>query len=247
MNDFVGKPLEPEHLLATLAKWIPATPMRDDAGLSSSGAEDDVLPATLLQHEALDAAVALQRVGGKVTLYLDLLRNFCARTGALSTQLAETADNATLAELLHQIRGESANLGLLGIAAECLAAENRLAASATARPQEELDRLRDHLRTLGTGLNSLLGEHGRTATEPDARVLTPEENHQVRQLLQELLPLLETHRMQALETADRIRDLLAGKLPARDFAGIHARVHRLEFKEALPVLRGLIERWAEDD
>ena len=53
--------------------------------------------------------------------------------------------------------------------------------------------------------------------------------------------------MQALETADSIRDLLAGKLPARDFAGIHARVHRLEFKEALLVLRGLIERWAEVD
>ncbi|MBY0340224.1 MAG: CHASE domain-containing protein [Rhodocyclaceae bacterium] len=243
MNDFVGKPLEPEHLLATLAKWIPAT----EVGLLLSGAGDGVLPAAILQHEALDAATALQRVGGRVTLYLDLLRNFCARTEALSAQLAEAADNATLAERLHQIRGESANLGLLGIAAECLAAENRLAASATARPQEELDRLRDHLRTLGTGLNSLLGEHGRTATEPDARVLTPEENHQVRQLLQELLPLLETHRMQALETADRIRDLLAGKLPARDFAGIHARVHRLEFKEALPVLRGLIERWAEDD
>ena len=96
-------------------------------------------------------------------------------------------------------------------------------------------------------MSSLLAEYGLTAAEPDARVLTPEENHQVRLLMQELLPLLETHRMQALETADRIRDLLAGKLPARDFAGIHARVHRLEFKEALPVLRGLIERWAEDD
>lgn len=247
MNDFVGKPLEPEYLLATLAKWIPATSMTDDAGLPSSGAEDDVLPATLLQHEALDAAAALQRVGGKVTLYLELLRNFCARTEALSAQLAETADNATLAELLHQIRGESANLGLLGIAADCLTAEKRLAASTTARPQEELDRLRDHLRTLGTDLSSLLGEYGLTAAEPDARVLTPEENHQVRLLLQELLPLLETHRMQALETADSIRDLLAGKLPARDFAGIHARVHRLEFKEALAVLRGLIERWAEVD
>lgn len=247
MNDFVGKPLEPDHLLATLAKWIPATPMTDDAGLPSSAAEDGILPATLLQHEALDAAAALQRVGGKVTLYLELLRNFCARTEALSAQLAETADNATLAELLHQIRGESANLGLLGIAADCLTAEKRLAASTTARPQEELDRLRDHLRTLGTDLSSLLGEYGLTAAEPDARVLTPEENHQVRLLLQELLPLLETHRMQALETADSIRDLLAGKLPARDFAGIHARVHRLEFKEALAVLRGLIERWAEVD
>jgi len=103
MNDHVGKPIDPEVLVETLARFL------------RSGAPDS---AGLPRVAGLDTSAALRRVGGNRGLYLKLLRQFVAEQGqaldAIGAAL-EAGDRALAERLAHTLKGVAGNIGATAV------------------------------------------------------------------------------------------------------------------------------------
>src|SRR6516164_6042262 len=113
MNDHVGKPIDPDALFATLARWTKSREVKAE-GLAAkptrTGAGVDVP-----EIEGVDVAGGLERVAGNKRLYVDLLGQFVARQGGAGAQIAAALENGDrrLAErLAHSVKGVAGNLGM---------------------------------------------------------------------------------------------------------------------------------------
>jgi CheY-like chemotaxis protein/HPt (histidine-containing phosphotransfer) domain-containing protein len=112
MNDHVSKPIDPAHLIATVARWT--SRKLTDAGmvLSPPSAKSTALnlPDRL---PGLDVAQGVARIGGNTALYVKLLRSFLdARGGTIEEFdgfLAEGNLEAAT-RLAHSVKGISGNL-----------------------------------------------------------------------------------------------------------------------------------------
>ncbi|MEO5375401.1 MAG: response regulator [Alphaproteobacteria bacterium] len=118
MQDHIGKPINPDEMFATMARWIkPASPRpltRD------SGAKDDARPAepdgaseppTIA---GVDTGAGLARMGGNLKSYLGLLAKFRTNQGAaveaFRTAL-DAADTETAERIVHTLKGVAGTIG----------------------------------------------------------------------------------------------------------------------------------------
>ncbi len=116
MNDHVTKPVDPDRLMAVLAKWVhpatsgamPRTPALPEA------VRDNSYPADLLALTSLDAAQGIRRIGGKHEAYRKQLRRFRERyPDAISElrRLAETRGLQEAEDFCHALKGVCGNIG----------------------------------------------------------------------------------------------------------------------------------------
>ncbi len=112
MNDFVTKPIDPDDLWRTLARWIRP---RDGLGHAPVTAVTPVAADAIPQDvPGLDTPLGLRRVMGKQALYLRLLRKFVAghTTGlAPLAQALDAGDHATAERFAHTLKGLAGNIG----------------------------------------------------------------------------------------------------------------------------------------
>ncbi len=122
MVDFVGKPIDPEQLWATLARWIAPLP----AAVQGVARLADAYPhaaATLAPPAGiagLNVAAGMRRMQGKAGLYRKLLQSFVgAQASAPAVVRSALAEgNTQLAERTsHTLRGVAGNLGAEALAA----------------------------------------------------------------------------------------------------------------------------------
>jgi CheY-like chemotaxis protein len=108
MNDHIAKPVDPDMMVAVLARWTGRT-VAATAGT----------PEQAQDGGWLDETAALKRLGGNQALYLDLLEQFAEQSGGaperIEAALAQ-GERASAAHEVHTIRGVAANLGALSLA-----------------------------------------------------------------------------------------------------------------------------------
>ncbi len=134
MNDHVTKPIDPVHLLETLARWIsprkillgqeqvPETLPREfsaERGMRSveTAAAEQPFPVSL---EGFDLTEGLQRLRGNDTLYRKLLLNFATRytrTAGDIHQALDARDYLKAHGLIHDLKGLAGNLGAVHLQA----------------------------------------------------------------------------------------------------------------------------------
>ncbi|HAT49145.1 MAG: response regulator [Nitrospirae bacterium] len=120
MNDHISKPVIPDDLYATLAKWIQTKSgfIPQPVVLSLHGREGELIsPIPLLS--GIDIARGLRNVGGKTTLYRDVLLKFSHNQGGVCQEMDRclaSGDLQKLEHLAHGLKGVSATLGVLGLA-----------------------------------------------------------------------------------------------------------------------------------
>jgi two-component system sensor histidine kinase/response regulator len=116
MNDFVSKPIEPDHLWDVLLKWIPARQAIVPPVVSA--AVTQVVPAINFEIEGLDSAPALRRMLGRVDLYLNTARKFCTNqagaVGVINKALA-VDDWISAQRHAHTLKGVSATIGAMDL------------------------------------------------------------------------------------------------------------------------------------
>nr|WP_233411099.1 PAS domain-containing hybrid sensor histidine kinase/response regulator [Rugamonas sp. CCM 8940] len=162
MDAHLPKPIDAEHLVATLARLTrsaaprvatatattaaaaaaaavaSATAMAQRAATPLTAATSSAVPPALAPA-GIDLAPALQRMGGDHAALSALLKRFAASNGdtvgALRALLVE-AHRDEAKQQLHRLRGVAANLGAADVARHCAQAEAALAPSGTAAALE---------------------------------------------------------------------------------------------------------------
>jgi two-component system sensor histidine kinase/response regulator len=110
MVDHIVKPIDPQAMFQTLARWVGPSSIAAHSALAASRSSLEPIPAI----EGLDAASGLKRVGGNRDLYLSLLRQFMDKeAGAgINVSAALAAGDYSAAEhIAHTVRGVAGNVG----------------------------------------------------------------------------------------------------------------------------------------
>mgnify|MGYP000406837446 CR=1 FL=1 len=117
MNDHISKPIDPDELVKTLRKWIPAPHVKEDAKqhrVSPGGGQETASVSPVV----LDYEQGLYRLSGNEELYRSLLQSFLGREGDVAERLQvlyRQRDFVGLGELVHNIKGVSGTLGAMAL------------------------------------------------------------------------------------------------------------------------------------
>jgi PAS domain S-box-containing protein len=113
MNDHVGKPIDPDALFATLARWTKSQEVKAEGPAAKPARTDEEVNVS--EIEGVDVAGGLQRLAGNKRLYLELLGQFVARQGSAAAQIEaalESGDRRLAERLAHSVKGVAGNLGI---------------------------------------------------------------------------------------------------------------------------------------
>lgn len=112
MNDHIGKPIDPDQLLSTLAKWVrPAQPLKNQ---QVALAPRTVPIGSLPNLPGIKVADSVRRIGGNVDLYFTLIDKFRLNQKDTVAKIREAlalSDSKTAERLAHTLRGLAGNLG----------------------------------------------------------------------------------------------------------------------------------------
>lgn len=239
MNDFVGKPIEPEELIGALRKWSGmATPSPTVAAAASAVPSSDA-DHTLerLKHvEGVDISSAIARMGGDRDLYQRLLQGFASRADSLAEQL-ETLTVSDLPAVAHKLKGECANLGLTLLASTCADLETTLKQAPAQRPAEALSLLCKYLRVFPAQMAQTVAAPLHIFDEASKKEITDKDREEIVTLLDQLPALLKEQRMQALKHSDRLQEILKGTRWQMPFFLVHSHISQLQFAAASGALQ----------
>ncbi len=112
MDDFLAKPVDPEALKSILANWLPGASVKG----GRAGAAVSAIPAAQARTapDGLDAAAALNRLGGDESVYrelLGMLRRESLKSLAAIREGVREDDLEKVRQAAHFIKGSAANLG----------------------------------------------------------------------------------------------------------------------------------------
>jgi two-component system, sensor histidine kinase and response regulator len=197
MNEHLAKPLDIDRLISTVLQ------LTGRASVPSRAAESAIPQAVLTAANTVDAAGALNRLGGNLGLYRRALGSFELTLLGLPAQLRELlaqGDLLAAAKVLHSLKGEAATLGAAALSA-CASGWEKTLKTAPHAPHAA-----DTLRCL-------------PALEAEIAQLAPELTA-LQQALADTEPQREPASPQALDMAALQRQLqvLAGQLKAADMA-----------------------------
>jgi PAS domain S-box-containing protein len=236
MNDHVGKPIDLEQLVVTL--------------LFQSRREDSQASLTLGQVNAGDGVIesrtsTIDRFGGNLDLIHTVLRTFGPEMEKQLVQLRDQIqrqDASGAAFVLHTIKGSSGTMGAKALSLLAGDLEHKLKSADSesvvrllADPTwfEGLSRL---LQQSLEQMNTDFGQSLRVKSSADEDSMAPVH---WRESLEEILLLLETGNLHAIELADA----LAPKMPQSlrpQFDELVVRVQSLDFSAAMPIGRDLL-------
>ena len=175
MTDFATKPIDIEQLLTTLRRWLGSRPGAmfeiPAARVASEGAGLGLGVRGLLDGEGL------ARCAGNVALYRRLLLRFVAESASTraSVRAALAASDAgALRHVVHALKGEAGQLGMVPVQAAAAELEALLVPGAPLPPRRTLDpaveaveqELERMVRDLGKALEKQLTASGIVAAVP---------------------------------------------------------------------------------
>jgi PAS domain S-box-containing protein len=119
MVDHITKPIDPQAMFQTLARWVKATRAASETPRTAGA---DALPLV----DGLDTAGGLKRVAGNRKLYLSLLRQFIDNQADAAARVAAALardDHAEAERIAHSVKGVAGNIGLGAVQAAAAALE----------------------------------------------------------------------------------------------------------------------------
>jgi len=238
MNDHVTKPIDPQVLYTTLARWG-AGGGQDQAQIEPPEKESGPPESGFPELPGIDVAAGLGRVAGNARLYRSLLQRFVAdevTAGEVIRRSLETGDTEHALHVAHNVKGVAGNIGAMnlhesaGDVERALRDGQRQGALVALGPFcEKLEHL---VETIRQGLPN---------EDPPAVTISPREPAEIEPQLLELRALLSSSDAQALDLLEQIRGSLPAGVVADTMGVLEQRVRDFEFDAALESLDALAE------
>jgi two-component system sensor histidine kinase/response regulator len=232
MVDHIAKPIEPQAMFRTLARWTKGG--RAAAGAPRRGAGADV---ELPPIDGVDVAAGLRRVGGNRDLYLRLLHRFAASQAGAARRAREalaSGERAIAEREAHTVKGVAANLGLAALSDVAAALERAVrGAKGEKRALIAFERALEQTVAALAAL-PLPGDEAVTPTAAVPPAAGPE--------LGQLARLLEAGDGEAVDYVAGRAAALRAAFRSDEFAAIEQAVQAFEFDAALERLRAAAAR-----
>jgi PAS domain S-box-containing protein len=252
MNDHVTKPIDPDKLFATLAKWINihkasgkdvgadhAAPASSPHAAAASMPEPQPFPASL---EGFDLAGGLRRLQGNQALYRKLLLSFAERyttAAADIRRLLDDKDYEKAHRLIHDIKGLAGNLSANHLQAATAELEKQVKHANVENPPEP-EALAQNLAAFETLLDQALRSArsmmpqstapgpalSRAASLPSADPVL------VKAVAGELRKYLSDFDSAAADCLNENRELLSTLFSPEEFVRFEKRIESYDFAEA---------------
>ena len=172
MNDHIGKPIDPDRLVATLVKWIQPKPV-SRAPVPAVAELDAPQPVAVAQTVAaapelpelpnVNVAEAVRRIGGKVSTYYSLLDRFQINERNTAAKIRDTlaaGDAKTAERLAHTLRGIAGTLGAVSLQNRAGALESSIKTGATEQIDPQLAEVETELTALMASIDAALAARG---------------------------------------------------------------------------------------
>jgi CheY-like chemotaxis protein/HPt (histidine-containing phosphotransfer) domain-containing protein len=159
MNDFITKPIDPEELFATLAKWVrrghPQLPTGPEAGLETNRGDS---PQTDLPGLSWEEGLA--RFSGKASLYEKMLNKFLELKAGAAGELRAALDQGdpeTAARLAHSMISAAGSIGANALSSTARELDQAIRAGVPEPVNDLLAQFEAELATLISGLQGHCG------------------------------------------------------------------------------------------
>jgi CheY-like chemotaxis protein len=239
MSDFVAKPVDPELLYKTLARWIPGDP-----DVRQSASQVPAQPANPAAQSSpsgnlIDIETGLQYFGGKPDSYHRMLGRFIEMHAHAADQIQGALDAGGRAEaerIAHSMKGITAMLGAEAVRALALTLEQTLHAGDD--PGNLVRDFRELLAAMCTEIRQMNLEQQATArTDVDLA--------RIRQLIATLDEQLAEDDLKVADSWRELAPLLAEVLAANKVVALGRRIESFDLPAALENLRGIVAEHPE--
>jgi signal transduction histidine kinase/DNA-binding response OmpR family regulator/HPt (histidine-containing phosphotransfer) domain-containing protein len=243
MNDHIAKPIDPDQLLATLARWV--TPRPADALVQPSQPESRLADDSLPEVEGVDVPGGLKRVAGNKRLYRDLLTKFAAKQSAAASEISaaiEGGDRKLAERLAHTLKGVAGNLGITGIysaAGKLEAAIRNNDPGVSALLQETASLLARQVQAIQRSLPAA------ASAQPDGPSPSAFDRDAVSAQLKRLRKLLEASDGDAGEAYLALEGALGGAVAKAQLDALREAIGEFDFRGALRELDGIAKQSGE--
>jgi HPt (histidine-containing phosphotransfer) domain-containing protein len=243
MNDQVTKPINPDELLATMAKWIKTSswPTSGTIKLKREWDKADDLPWPDMPGIML--ADGLARLGGNRKLYKKLLLQFCASNvdtlDNIKTALSK-GDNKTTGRLVHTVNGVAANIGADQLAAVSAELETALIQGSIASIDVLLAKFNENLTIVTDGIRAFKeGCASLPKTKVLDKVITDVDDNIVRPLLINLAKMLESGSIKSVQQLRVLDSHLSNTRVEKQFQQLRKDVDMFDMDSALDKLKAI--------
>ncbi|EPJ49665.1 MAG: hypothetical protein OFPI_23390 [Osedax symbiont Rs2] len=232
MNAHITKPIEPEILYSTLSKFLKTEKMINTSvdmnAFKATAAEMSAL-TRLSEIKQLDIGKSVERLQGKVSLYLSLVEDFCYKhrsTSKLINQLYEKKEWKKLFLIIHSLKSTALYIGAKALAKFALQLEEKI--------EQQHQSLLRPVNLLTGQLDDLLGQlerlyHIETQSPVDKAI----DISQSMQLIKTLRQLLSNADPEAENISKQLYTLSSGSEFSEAIETIHLLICDFEFESAL--------------
>ena len=245
MNDHVGKPIDPDALALTLARWV-AVSQRPAQRRREEAPKGEVSTSALPSWPGIDVAAALRNLNGNRELLTELLVVFAEEHADQATNLrraAELGEWKRVNAIAHGLKGASSTLGAnyIAVAARDIESEARDSAPNAPFIVERIEELRIATLEVVGGLKAAQAEPEDSGEEPATSVPAPPN---VLPAVEKLLRMLREGDADAETESERLAALLARTELGALAASVAAAAGRYDFDGAADTLLKLQEELA---
>ncbi|MFO7717154.1 MAG: Hpt domain-containing protein, partial [Desulfohalobium sp.] len=237
MVDHVTKPIDPAHLIQTLARWT---------GRKESQTREDALTQAALGPDwpavpGIDVSAGLQRVAGRHRVYLEMLAAFsdsCDAEFVALQQALQEGEAATAREKAHALKGRVGNLGMVELHQQLSQLETLLQQSLEADASAFLQGVRQELTRVQNSVTVLLRQQGKKA--PEQAEQRSVDTQQLQADIQECLAALEKFDWHAVAVFERIQPDLETLFAPQRVQDIAKFVKGYDFMQAQNAMHSIL-------
>jgi signal transduction histidine kinase/CheY-like chemotaxis protein/HPt (histidine-containing phosphotransfer) domain-containing protein len=157
ITDYIGKPIDPDHLVATLAKWV--RPVRSMESIPAHQILKGPATEPLPDLPGISVSESVRRIGGNVALYYSLLDKFRLKERDATARMREALasdDRETAERLAHTLRGITGTLGAKNLQELAASLENSIHNGESGKVDPLLARIDQELTAFVGSINQAL-------------------------------------------------------------------------------------------